>query len=118
MVEYIVHNKGWDTKRTYMYRIEKQSASLLLNSVNVDRLEQTLKDTYYKDCTIIQDNLSFSCRVENLFSWLCHFSILRMVIYCRNSDSISIQLKLSKTLLMTLLSKIQWQVSSSNPTVD
>ena len=47
--------------------IEKQSASLLLNSVNVDRLEQTLKDTYYKDCTIIQDNLSFSCRVENLF---------------------------------------------------
>ena len=49
--------------------IEKQSASLLLNSVNVDRLEQTLKDTYYKDCTIIQDNLSFSCRVENLFSW-------------------------------------------------
>ena len=98
--------------------IEKQSASLLLNSVNVDRLEQTLKDTYYKDCNIIQDNLSFSCRVENLFSWLCHFSILRTVIYCRNSDSISIQLKLSKTLLMTLLSKIRWQVSSSNPTVD
>ena len=78
MVEYT--HKGWDTNVLIcMYTIllhyyssttiEKQSASLLLNSVNVDRLEQTLKDTYYKDCTIIQDNLSFSCRVENLFSW-------------------------------------------------
>ena len=49
--------------------IEKQSASLLLNSVNVDRLEQTLKDTYYKDCNIIQDNLS-SVRPKQIRFWL------------------------------------------------
>ena len=64
MVEYIVHNKGWDTKRTYMYRIEKQSASLLLNSVNVDRLEHTLKDRMIET---FLDTLNFNCKVKKCF---------------------------------------------------
>ena len=44
--------------------IEKQSASLLLNSVNVDRLEQTLKD---KKIETFPDTSNFKCKVENCF---------------------------------------------------